>query len=357
MYKLIEDLKEADMEDLIPDEREIEDELSEYKDYSNEPYDQNKISLDEFCIIFGIDRYDEERSLEEQLDTPLNEIMGITRPQLRFIDDDLIFNKDVIGGFISAMNSDKLKNYSVEQRIIIASIIAYMQEDSSSSDFDFYLSAAKHRQIQNAIAIIKEYEDCKSMYTSIEKTMMENNFAEVVKEEDREMLYKKFKEFDVWHLKPSHVHDIHGKLVRFKREFDSIYEAETTEFKNNMMKETAKSPLYKKFLYKGRIYQVCGINTYTELKREGKELSHCVAEYANDIIESKCFIYSIRCNDNPSTPVYTVEVKRGRTVLEGGQFRLTQCYGYDDTTDKPEELRDFINEWCAKKGIRIECEV
>lgn len=77
MYQLLEDLKEADLEELIPLEDEIEEYLSEYKDYSKKVYDKdymsNVISFTEFCNIFGIHE-DEDISIEEQLDTPLHEI-------------------------------------------------------------------------------------------------------------------------------------------------------------------------------------------------------------------------------------------------------------------------------------------
>lgn len=77
MYQLLEDLKEADLEELIPLEDEIEEYLSEYKDYSKKVYDKdymsNVISFKEFCDIFGIHE-DEDISIEEQLDTPLHEI-------------------------------------------------------------------------------------------------------------------------------------------------------------------------------------------------------------------------------------------------------------------------------------------
>ena len=123
------------------------------------------------------------------------------------------------------------------------------------------------------------------------------------------------------------------------------------------MNDSTNSSMYKRFLYSGKKYSIIPIKNYTELVREGNMLNHCVKEYINDIIENKCLIYAIRDNDALNTPLYTVEIKRGKTLLDGTNFRLTQCYGYDDTTEKPTDLYNFIHIWCKTKGIQIECTV
>ena len=367
MYQLLEDLKELELDNLIPNENELEEYISEYNDYSNSLYNshhRDTISVSDFMEMFGLHE-NEDMSYEEQLNQSLADIIGITKPQLKFINPDLIFLPEKLPIFIHMMHSDVVNNIpSVENKIKFATFLTWLQEDEDDEKFsneyyvDQYMRIVKNRPFSEALSIAREWIDYITMIHNIEGTISSTSFQKLVPKKIQRELQKTFQTFnDNKYPKPSHISDLHSKLVRFKRLFDSTYEDNDTEFKNGMMEQITNTSMYKKFLYQGKKYSIISIPNYTALSREGEMLNHCVKEYINDIIENKCMIYAIRNNQNINIPFYTVEIKRGKTLSTGTNFRLTQCYGYDDTTEKSADLYDFIHTWCKTKGIKIECDI
>ena len=79
-----------------------------------------------------------------------------------------------------------------------------------------------------------------------------------------------------------------------------------------------------------------------DLKREGKELDHCVGNmgYDNKMINGVSFIAFVRKCEEIEKPYVTVEYGlKDNKVL--------QCYGYHDS--KPQqEVIDFVDEWGKK---------
>lgn len=49
--------------------------------------------------------------------------------------------------------------------------------------------------------------------------------------------------------------------------------------------------------------------SYDELKKEGRELKHCVATYVEKIIDGQTKVILMRKKDNPDTPYFTIELK------------------------------------------------
>ena len=64
-----------------------------------------------------------------------------------------------------------------------------------------------------------------------------------------------------------------------------------------------------------------------ELQQEGAVLSHCVASYADAIIDGTENIMFLRRTDMPNNPYYTVE------VLPKGEIRQVHCFGNGDLTN------------------------
>jgi len=64
-----------------------------------------------------------------------------------------------------------------------------------------------------------------------------------------------------------------------------------------------------------------------ELQQEGAVLSHCVASYADAIIDGTENIMFLRRTDMPNNPYYTVE------VLPKGDIRQVHCFGNGDLTN------------------------
>lgn len=74
-----------------------------------------------------------------------------------------------------------------------------------------------------------------------------------------------------------------------------------------------------------------------ELVREGAELHHCVAGYADRMAEGKTAIFFIRRADAPDTPYYTLELRDKRVI----QCRTLRNKSYE----LDPEIRGFVGSW------------
>lgn len=54
--------------------------------------------------------------------------------------------------------------------------------------------------------------------------------------------------------------------------------------------------------------------SYEELKKEGRELHHCVASYVDKIIGGEAKVILMRKKDNPEKPYYTIELQDDRVI-------------------------------------------
>lgn len=73
--------------------------------------------------------------------------------------------------------------------------------------------------------------------------------------------------------------------------------------------------------------------TPEDLLNEGVSLNHCVAGYAARIARKETIIGFLRTKENPSTPLYTIEIKNNSIVQAKGQFN----------SDLPKEMDEIIN--------------
>lgn len=384
-YKLIEELREAGLDDFVPSDEDIEEALANREEYDENAWlgtkadiygeadvdeddretmwEQGRMTFAGFCQMFDIKEYENEYgelvSIEDQLDQSLNELLGITKPQLKFIDQDLVLTQDKMQDFVLHMRSTYLREHflDVEERIAIATILAYVGEKLEYFNYDQALRLYKSEDdFGKAIEKIRLWWDYYDMYGDVH-SILQGTEPDIGEDRDKlwKLLHKMFAEGA--YPKPSHVRDLHDKMVRFKQMVNGVFAEKDKAEKNPLLKEITKSPLYRKFVFQGKQFSVRIIKNYDDLAKEGKELESCVLEYAQDIIDDTSLIYAIRANDAPNTPLYTAEIKRGKTLHDGKEFRLTQCYGYQNTTEKSPELRDFIRDWCTVKGLKIECEI
>jgi hypothetical protein len=367
MYKLLEDLHEAELDDYIPSDEAIEEYLNDYKNYDSPVYSDGEIEKCRmlFNMISGTDESDYDTgNTEELLDMPLSHYLGVTNSQLKFINFDLVFVPDRFENFVSMMNDECYHASNIEDTIKLVTLASYMDDNRfmfQRSDVQSEaLSVLKSREFGEALSLMREWFDYCSMYNNMKDVLFGNNSNKHGL--DADAMDKFRSEFNTLFsegksLKPGHIKDMHDKMVRFSRKVSNIIEEKEAEMKNGLMLEATKSPLYRKFLYSEDKYSIEIIRSYDDLRREGDVLSHCVKSYANDIIDGRCLIYGIRRKNAPETPYFTAEIRRGDDLMSGRGFRLTQCYGYNDTTDKPDSLHDFIMRWTEAKGLRVECEV
>ncbi len=158
--------------------------------------------------------------------------------------------------------------------------------------------------------------------------------------------------------KASRIHDLHDKAARDAIYYDSLTAAHKETLNEKMIKAVSE-PVYTKYLYKDGKWGIFPITGYKELQHEGHVLKHCVGTYAHAVARGESMIYGIRPVRDPKTPFFTAELRieevPGRFVET--KTLLTQCYGKFDTTDKPEDCKDFIKKWCKTKRIKIDCQI
>ena len=86
--------------------------------------------------------------------------------------------------------------------------------------------------------------------------------------------------------------DIHGRNV-----WKSFADIQLLLNANNV-----NIPEYDKYIFKTP-------ESYDELKKEGRELHHCVATYIDAIIDGRTKVILMRKKDNPEKPYYTIELQ------------------------------------------------
>lgn len=89
----------------------------------------------------------------------------------------------------------------------------------------------------------------------------------------------------------------------------------------------------------------------SDLKKEGRSLNHCVADYKEFVAEEKTQIFFIRKKAAPQKSFYTLEIKN---------HEIEQCHGRNNV-DMTEEIRSFaygylkqlntLNEKAAVKAV------
>ena len=78
-----------------------------------------------------------------------------------------------------------------------------------------------------------------------------------------------------------------------------------------------------------------------ELIYEGKKLHHCVSSYTDKHFKGDTLIVFVRLSSQPKTPLYTLEVKRGKIVQFRGKYNQ----------DVPNDVWDIANEWMKQTKL------
>ena len=133
----------------------------------------------------------------------------------------------------------------------------------------------------------------------------------------------------------------------FPKDFRRMHDLRTNQYASQKKKIDARkfkaaAEKYKKYEISNGLYAIIIPEKAKDLKREGKELNHCVGTmgYDNKMINGVSFIAFVRKCEEIEKPYVTVEYGlKDNKVL--------QCYGYHDS--KPQqEVIDFVNDWGKK---------
>jgi hypothetical protein len=113
--------------------------------------------------------------------------------------------------------------------------------------------------------------------------------------------------------------------------------------KEELFKDIVGHESYKGLEFEASRYCIVTPSTPKNLVEEGKDLSHCVASYVNDVLEGRCKILFLRYKQQPDSSLVTVEVR-------GNNIR--QIKGRLNRPPTPEE-REFVKTWAEEKQLEV----
>jgi hypothetical protein len=117
---------------------------------------------------------------------------------------------------------------------------------------------------------------------------------------------------------------------------DRVISEDKTQTNNKILKGVRKQyKALQKFIFENQKYIIRPVRNVTELRKESKELSHCVRRYAEDIATGKTSIFFMREKEAPDTPLYTIEYRDNKII---------QFQGYKHSNPPP-ELKTLANKW------------
>lgn len=329
-------------EDYLDEEDEFVDEIHYNQEYANRPND-----LDDMKSIFGF----EDDTDEQFLSRSVFELFGVTKPQLKFIDQDFLVSGN-ISSFVDFIKDEKRKKEfpDVQQRIKIAQINSIVPLDryfslSNENNTEinrtcnaYVYNTVLHKTISDAVDFVRMYQDYLRMYYSC------CLYNQTLEEADR-------REFPL-KPKPSHLVDWHNKAVQDYRAYCNLQAEKNKERYDTLIKERILDPNYTSLFYKAKDFVVTGPSCYDDLAKEGRDLDHCVESYAYQFANGDTNIYFLRHTLDPNTSFYTMEV-----LPTSKGLLLNQCFGLKNTTEKSDECKKFILDWIKRKRIKIGCYV
>ena len=392
-YRLLEEFKDYDMDFLIPSEENLDKYLNNVDTNYDDGYEEgfrlisgsdiendhdniaesffgiskkrdtdDEITLEDLVSIFNFDMDyadNEVEFYETFLDNSVADLLGITPSQLKFINLDYLYDQDHTIRFINNMVSGYIKDKlpDVQKRIYFSlnQSIFNEEEDIDMIPIDDVIRIINTKGYDKCSAILRRYRDYIRMYNEVNSYLSRDK---ALSDEDQmkvSSVLEQFHKLNKYGLKPSQIKDHHDKMVRLLRTVRSIYDTKDIAFYNENMKKMTNTTVYNKFLDVGTTYGVYRIPDYDSLVNEGEVLNHCVAEYIDDILLGKSMIYGIRYNAKPNDPFFTLELVHDSS--NKSIYRMTQCFGINDTIDKPAELQEYIIEWADKHGIKIWCDI
>ncbi len=279
----------------------------------------------------------------------LPEVLGMTGPQIKYLDQIRIpRNLKQYGECMSSQ--DFIKHFpDVKKRAFaVAFYLNHRSHWASASDLtreEVFDSARTLNSIERAASekrdrMLDEYRDYLTMYSRYRTYMTEM-------EESVPLVHEliAFGEMPV-NMKPSKIHDYHDKMSRI---IGLIRCADQIANYSDLI-ERRKSEEARKREYSDGRYSILMPGSAEEIIEEGRYLCHCVgtAGYIEAMAAKRCTILFLRNNDRIAKPLITIEERDGA---------IRQCYGFRDTYNTDENIRDFIQAYAADHELRIEARI
>ncbi len=101
----------------------------------------------------------------------------------------------------------------------------------------------------------------------------------------------------------------------------------------------------KHLAYEDKDFAIILPECLADLKKEGDELHHCVASYAERVANGECIIALLRKAANKNMPFYTIEIRNNV---------VTQIKGYGNRgLGRDPKIRVFLRNWGQKVGVDV----
>lgn len=131
---------------------------------------------------------------------------------------------------------------------------------------------------------------------------------------------------------PKHLHTTHDIVVRNFNAFKIEHDKEKF---NNVRREDLE--------YTQKDYSIIYPKCYTEIQKEGAQLSHCVASYVERVIKGETHILFLRKSDKLDDSLVTVEIRNDIIIQFKGAYNRSLS---------PEEM-EFLNRYAKNKKLKI----
>lgn len=139
-----------------------------------------------------------------------------------------------------------------------------------------------------------------------------------------------------WEKYPKSLKKVHDVAVMNNRVLNNKED-------DNKFKVAVNEASYRRLVFedKKQDFVIVKPEKVDDLKREGEELTHCVASYVDDVQRGNCKILFLRDKNNPDVPLATIEVR-------GQRIRQARIKGNGGVSP---EQRDFIKLWSKEKNL------
>lgn len=255
------------------------------------------------------------------LSTPSSFVYSYQNGLLDFIGDLLLIKANVKFAYIK-QSSLNCKKFMSDFKTYYNKVVLHLHEVSKKQYFK------RKEEMFNYLYILLEMETINfdSFYNKIEKTILSKNmdlltiYLDYIKmSKEHGLSYKAFPRTVEKH------HDIRQKEVRLllknknNNELDGLIQEKYTRHFTKTVKGFA-------------IYQPTKL---MDLIKEGDVLNHCVAGYAERVIEGQSLVYFLRSTNEPNQPFVTLEII-GNTIIQAAMK-----YNQSLTTDVKQILKEI----------------
>lgn len=175
-------------------------------------------------------------------------------------------------------------------------------------------------------------------------------YAVVLSEGGTIHLAKKLRATDMAYDYEDNLHDLresvrycitHPDIVFLENFDDAIEQSHDQKYKRITWQGHRKAKPFHFFDETEKLsWNITEITTYDSLKKEGKSLKHCVADYVSKCVEGETSIWSLECN---AIKCLTIEVK-GKSI--------EQVRGKDNRHPHSYEI-DIVKKWAKREQLDI----